>query len=158
MHFSSLPYMLQALPISSFVIDHLNNIWWREKLWISLLCHFFQPAFIFHPFSVQIFCSAPCSQTPQSMYFPWYVRRSFKPIKNNRWTYSFYILIFTVLDRKRQDNRSWTEWQLAFLEFNVRRNKMVVIWTMALIWLIFDPNMNTLSKALQVVARHVVAN
>jgi hypothetical protein len=49
-------------------LDRSNYCWWRDKLWSSSLFSF--PTFpLLHHFLVQIFSSAPCSETP-SVYGP----------------------------------------------------------------------------------------
>jgi hypothetical protein len=61
--------------------------------------------------SVKIFPSAPCSQTPSVCVPPLMSRDQVShPHKTTGIVIILYILIFTFLDSRREDNSLWTEW------------------------------------------------
>jgi hypothetical protein len=77
---------------------------------------------------VQIFPSAPCSQT-QSGYIP----NSMSESKVHTHTklqekYSLYVLISTFLDSRREDKRFWTECQQALPELNLLISSWIKFW------------------------------
>ena len=76
-------YMLHALPILSFLIDHLNDIWWGVEI-VKLLVMWFSPL---------SYCLDPLRpkyslQHPQRMFLPQCEWPSFTPIQHGRQNYS----------------------------------------------------------------------
>jgi hypothetical protein len=79
------------------------------KLWSSSLCNFLQPP-ITHFSWIQIFSSAPCSQTSSICVLPLMWDTKFHTHTKQRIIIVMYILIFTFLDSTWENKRFWTAW------------------------------------------------
>jgi hypothetical protein len=119
MHSSSYSFVLHALPISA-------SFTWSLHLYLAKNTSYEAPHYAafsnllsLHLSLVEIFSSAPCSQTIW-VYVPLLMSEpKFCTHTETGKIIILYILMFTFIERRREDRRFWIEWWQALPEFNL---------------------------------------
>jgi hypothetical protein len=96
-----------------------NYTWRRVKLWSSSLCSFLQPSITSSFLRQNILLSTLFSNTLSlysSLNFRDQVLHPYRPTGK---VIVLYILIFALLDSRREETIFWTEWYQALPEFNL---------------------------------------
>jgi hypothetical protein len=104
-------FMLYGMPISIILTWSCYLLFVKSTSYEALHHTIFSTFPWLHPSLIQIFSSAPWSQTPQ-VYFPLLSVRNhvFHPYRTRAKIIALYILIFTFFDRRWEDKRFCIEW------------------------------------------------